>query len=124
MDQDRIQTVLVVEDELLLRMLTTFLLRESGFNVLEAGNGDEALELLANGEHVDVILTDIRMPVMDGIELSSRLGFSHPGVPILFLTGEEGLDGDALGGARCLKKPLNPQKLVATIKEAIAPNRS
>ncbi len=68
------------------------------------------------------ILTDIRMPVMDGIELSSRLDSSHPGVPILFFSGETDLDGAALGGACCLKKPLTPQELIAAINEAISAN--
>ena len=116
------RTLLVVEDEPLVRMLTTFLLRESGFDVLEAGNGSEALEVLASEHRVDLVLTDIRMPLTDGMELSSRLRSSHPGLPILFFSGETGLDGEALGGARCLKKPLTPQELIAAINEAITAN--
>jgi CheY-like chemotaxis protein len=116
------RTLLVVEDEPLVRMLTTFLLRESGFDVLEAGNGGEALEVLANGHHVDLILTDVRMPVTDGMELSLRVRSSHPGLPILFFSGESGLDGETLGGARCLKKPLPPQELLAAINEVIDSN--
>ncbi len=116
------RTLLVVEDEPLVRMLTTFLLRESGFDVLEAGNGGEALEVLANGQQVDLVLTDVRMPVMDGRELSLRLGSSHPGLPILFLSGETDPDGEALRGARCLKKPLTPQELVAAINEVMDSN--
>jgi CheY-like chemotaxis protein len=104
-------------------MLTTFVLRESGFDVLEAGNGSEALEVLANEHHVDLVLSDVRMPVMDGMELSSRLRSSHPGLPILFFSGEAGLYGEALGGARCLKKPLTPQELIAAVNEAITANR-
>jgi CheY-like chemotaxis protein len=117
------RTLLVVEDEPLVRMLTTFVLRESGFDVLEAGNGSEALEVLANEHHVDLVLSDVRMPVMDGMELSSRLRSSHPGLPILFFSGEAGLYGEALGGARCLKKPLTPQELIAAVNEAITANR-
>ena len=117
------RTLLVVEDEPLVRMLTTFLLRESGFDVLEAGNGSEALEVLANEPRVDLVLTDVRMPVMDGMELSSRLRSSHPGLPILFLSGETGLDGEALGGTGCLKKPLTPPELIAAVNEAITANR-
>jgi CheY-like chemotaxis protein len=103
-------------------MLTTFLLRESGFDVLEAGNGSEALEVLANEHRVNLVLTDVRMPVMDGRELSLRLGSSYPGLPILFLSGETDPDGEALRGARCLKKPLTPQELVAAINEVIGSN--
>ncbi len=122
MSDSRKRTLLVVEDEPLVRMLTTFLLRESGFDVLEAGNGSEALEVLANGHRVDLVLTDVRMPVMDGMELYSRLRSSHPGLPILFFSGETGLDGEALGRARCLKKPLTPQELIAAVNEAITAN--
>ena len=60
---------------------------------------------------------------MDGMELSSCLRSSHPGVPILFVGGEAGLDGEALGGARRLKKPLTPHELIAVINEAITANR-
>lgn len=116
------RTLLVVQDEPLVRMLTTFLLRESGFDVLEAGNGSEALEVLANEHRVNLVLTDVRMPVMDGRELSLRLGSSYPGLPILFLSGETDPDGEALRGARCLKKPLTPQELVAAINEVIGSN--
>ena len=113
------RTLLVVEDEPVVRMSTTFVLRESGFDVLEAGNGGEALEVLANGQQVDLVLTDVRMPVMDGRELSLRLGSSHPGLPILFLSGETDPDGEALRGARSLKNPLTPQELVAAVNEVI-----
>jgi hypothetical protein len=61
-------------------------------------------------------------PALDGRELSLRLGSFHSGLPILFLSGETDSEGEALRGARCLKKPLTPQELVAAIKEVIDSN--
>ncbi len=78
--------------------------------------------MLASEHRVDLILTDIRMPVMDGIELSSRLDSSHPELPILFFSGETDLDGEALGGVRCLRKPLTPQELFSAVNETINAN--
>ena len=72
-----------------------------------------------NEHHVDLVLSDVRMPVMDGRELSLRLGSSYPGLPILFLSGETDPDREALRGARCLKKTLTPQELVAAVNEVI-----
>ena len=59
-------TILVVDDEPLARLTTADMLRLGGFNVLEAGNGAQALELLADGYHVAAVVTDVRMPVLDG----------------------------------------------------------
>ena len=112
-------TVLVVEDEPLIRMLTAYLLREGGFEVLEAGTGAEALDLLANGHRVGLILTDIRMPGVDGITLSQRVRSSHPKIPIVFVTGEAALDKEQLAGRPCLSKPLTPDELMAAVNEAI-----
>jgi CheY-like chemotaxis protein len=114
-----IKTVLVVEDEPLVRMLTSTLLRDQGFSVLEAINGGEALQLLKNGRAVDLVLTDIRMPVMDGLELSQHVRASFPALPVVFVTGEAGSLSAQLHGERWLSKPLVAEDLVASINAAI-----
>lgn len=71
--------VLVVEDEFLLRMFVADELRAQGFTVLEAGNAQEALDLLERGARVALLLTDIRMPgAFDGAELVRRVRARHP----------------------------------------------
>ena len=74
--------------------------------------------MLANGHRVGLILTEIRMPGMDGIDLFQRVRTSHPNMPIVFVTGEAGLDGKEVGVIRCLKKPLTPRELIDAVNEA------
>src|SRR6478672_11837213 len=78
------RTVLVVEDEAALRQSIGRLLQKEGYQVLEAPNGATALEILddAAGKAISLVLTDLRMPVMDGRQLASALARRHPSLPI------------------------------------------
>ena len=82
-------TVLVVEDEDGLRSVIRRLLQDEGYTVLEAPNGARALQLLAHGADRDValVLTDLRMPVMDGRQLAAAMARLHPSLPIVFMSG-------------------------------------
>lgn len=82
-------TVLVVEDEDALRAAIRRLLQEQGYNVLEAQNGATALQLLEGtaAKNVALVLTDLRMPVMDGRQLAAALARRHPSLPIVFMSG-------------------------------------
>ena len=83
------RTVLVVEDEDAVRIGIRRLLQDEGYTVLEASNGAKALQLLDEMEAgaVDLVLTDLRMPVMDGRELAAALARRHPSLPIVFMSG-------------------------------------
>lgn len=81
-------TVLVVEDEVLVRLAVCDYLRDCGYRVLEAGNADEAIGILGAGFHVDVVFTDIKMPgSLDGFDLARRVRRSRPGVGIILVSG-------------------------------------
>lgn len=82
-------TVLVVEDEDPLRSAIGRLLQNEGYTVLEAQNGARALELLTGTEAagVKLVLTDLRMPVMDGRQLAAALSRVRPSLPIIFMSG-------------------------------------
>jgi CheY-like chemotaxis protein len=81
--------VLVVEDEDALRAAIRRLLQHEGYNVLEAQNGAAALQLLDGpaAESVGLVLTDLRMPVMDGRQLAAALARRRPSLPIVFMSG-------------------------------------
>jgi two-component system, cell cycle sensor histidine kinase and response regulator CckA len=82
------QLVLVVDDELLIRQATRSTLEANGYRVAVASNGAQALEYLAADDSaVDVIVTDIRMPVLDGFELSSRVADLYPLIPVVMMSG-------------------------------------
>ena len=78
--------ILITEDEDSLRSFVARALRMDGHDTVEAADGAEGLEALAGG-NFDLLLSDIRMPVMDGIELTHKAAAAHPGLRILLMTG-------------------------------------
>ena len=82
-------TVLVVEDEEAVRTSIRRLLQREGYNVIEAPDGARALQLLedASSHEVALVLTDLRMPVMDGRQLAAALARRRPSLPIVFMSG-------------------------------------
>jgi len=109
--------VLLVDDEALLREMLTELLVEAGFAVRAAAGADEALAMLAAGEPVDVLLTDLSMPGMDGLALIRAARQCRPGLPAILLTGYAGqIDGTASEpNLMLLRKPVRGGVLVQRI---------
>lgn len=118
--------ILNVDDSKTMRDMVAFTLRGAGFNVLEAEDGMRALSVL-NGQPVDLIITDINMPNMDGITLVQRLRAqpAYRSTPILILTTEGGEDkkaaGRAAGATGWIVKPFQPDKLLQVVNK-ICPN--
>ena len=78
------QTILIVEDEFLIRFMLADSLRDIGYQVLEAANGEEALDVLISGQLVDLMVTDVRMPgSIDGMALMRRSKSLAPGRPVI-----------------------------------------
>lgn len=111
--------VLVVEDEPLLRMSTVEAVQSAGFEVVEAENGEQALDLLAKGEPVSIVLTDVEMPgPVDGFELAECVHEYWPGIRVVFLSGRLGeydrwVDADD----SFLYKPVYPEQITETLRE-------
>jgi two-component system, OmpR family, response regulator len=78
--------ILFVEDEPLARQLFCQVLRDEGYRVIEAGDGAEALELLQT-QHVDLVISDVMMPKMQGTRMVEHLHSFHPGTPVMLITG-------------------------------------
>ncbi len=111
--------VLMAEDEVLAAEVLEEALAEAGFAILSAEDGQAALEL-ADGHGFDVLLTDLRMPRMDGRELIQRLRQRFPGLPVVVMTGyDPGAEEVALhaggGPLRLLAKPLRLADVVAAV---------
>ena len=85
------RTALVVDDEANLRKVLSAMLRRDGFDVLTASDGAEALELLSK-QSVDVVLSDIRMPNLDGMSLLKRAMVEYPDIPVVILTAHGSVD--------------------------------
>ena len=118
----QILTILVIEDEDSLLQLYRIVLEKEGFKVLTVHNGQEAWDLIEN-EHVDLVITDILMPVMDGYEFTKLLRHSNPGMPVLMITAKDDFPsknkGFSLGTDDYMTKPFSPSELVARVKAHI-----
>lgn len=121
------ETILVVDDEAAIRSLTQRLLQMSGYKVLLASSGAEAVALLAERqESVDLVITDIMMPGMDGSALIQSLRENRPGVKIIACSGLDfsglNLPEEIKDSLAFLAKPFNAQDLLAAVKKAIRPD--
>jgi len=115
-------TILIAEDEVVLRESLAELLTSEGYRVLEASNGKEAWEL-ASSEPVDVVLSDVRMPEMDGMALLEALQEMAPELPVVMLTAY-GTVGDAVsamqaGASDYLLKPVQFEEVLMRIERAL-----
>jgi len=120
------ETILVVEDEPVLRDMAHLILQDCGYHVLEAGSGTEALQVWErNPDGIDLMLTDVVMPGgMSGRELAVRLLASHPRLKIIFTSGynveETNTDFFRRGGAVFLQKPYTRTDLAKAVRECLA----
>jgi CheY-like chemotaxis protein len=117
-------TVLVAEDEDLLRRLVLRLLNEQGYRTLEARDGGEALHLAHLSPHLALVVTDVVMPGMDGWELGRRLASDCPAVPVLYMSAYPSADIFHRGGAPSpavpfLQKPFAPDAFLEIVRELL-----
>lgn len=115
-------TILAVDDSTSMRQMVAFTLKGAGFDVVEAADGKEALGA-AQKTKFDLVLSDVNMPVMDGITLVKELRAlpSYKFTPILMLTtesaGSKKSEGKQAGATGWIVKPFNPDQLLSTIKK-------
>ncbi|MDB5684143.1 MAG: domain S-box protein [Sphingomonas bacterium] len=105
---------LLVDDETLVRMSTADMLIDLGYEVVEAGSGDEALRLFEHGATIDLLVTDHLMPGMSGVELARLAQALKPGLPVLVVSGYAELDGVAADLPR-LTKPFRNAELADSL---------
>jgi two-component system cell cycle sensor histidine kinase/response regulator CckA len=117
------QRVLLVDDELPVRTFIAKVLRREGFEILEAGDGQDALGVLQQmSGDVDVLVTDVNMPRMTGIELVEKVKTEFPGVPVVYISGEHLEDRLHNPSRRVvfLRKPFRPQAMLDAIRAVTA----
>jgi DNA-binding response OmpR family regulator len=123
-DPDSAPTILVADDEEDLRELVAYRLSRSGYNVIGAEDGQEALELAAE-RTPDLMVLDVMMPKLDGYELTRRVRAEAAlrSIPVILLTArsqESDIDrGFEVGADDYLKKPFNPDELVARVRAVL-----
>jgi two-component system chemotaxis response regulator CheY len=118
------KVIMTVDDSTSIRQMVSYTLSEAGYTVLEAVDGQDALAKLGSAS-VDMIITDLNMPRVDGVELirQIRAQAKHKGVPILMLTTEsqdtKKQEGKAAGATGWIVKPFNAAQLVDVVKKLV-----
>jgi len=116
-EEAALPTVLVVEDEFLVRQTIIDYLGECGYCVLEAADGDEAREILDSGAPIDLVFSDVRMPgQMDGLALAQWIRQHRPGMPVILTSGYARTVPAAALCDRFLDKPYGPTELLQHIR--------
>ena len=110
----RALTILLVDDEEIVRVATAEMIRDLGHEVIEADGGATALGKLAAGLQVDAVVTDYKMPRLDGAVLARRIAEIRPQVPVLIITGYTGTTEDILKLPR-LSKPFSQAQIAAAL---------
>src|ERR1700738_4770623 len=121
-DASRASTnVLVVEDEMLLRMCAVDIVEDAGFIAVEAANADEALSILESRSDISLLFSDIQMPgSMDGLKLAYAVHERWPSIKIILVSGKVRLsDTDKPTNSRFFGKPLDVKQMVAELREMV-----
>lgn len=120
------RTILVVDDEPHIRGLLKSILERESYRVLEARDGEQALGICgAEGSAIDLLLTDIVMPNMDGIQLAERVSSAHPHMRVIYMSGKcemETVERNIVEkGFGFVRKPFSTDALVIQIRQFLAP---
>ncbi len=122
-----IAKVLLVDDEVPFVEAMSRRLKKRDVDILAAFSGPEALDILENDQSVELVILDVKMPVMDGIETLAEIRKRYPLVEVIMLTGhatvETGIEGMKLGAFDYLMKPCDMEVLIKKLKEAVAKKR-
>ncbi|HEX3865521.1 MAG TPA: response regulator [Gemmatimonadaceae bacterium] len=115
--------VLVVDDEETTRLTIARLLEAGGYTVVTASSGDEAMSRLAiDGESIDIVLSDVTMPGMTGIDLSYQIRAQYPDMPVAIVSGDVSeLERSIIGRSDVpfIKKPFHAESLYSAVREAM-----
>jgi CheY-like chemotaxis protein len=112
--------ILLIDDDSAVREVTSSMLKELGYTVLEVGSGGAALDLLDRQAGVDLVLLDVAMPGMSGVEVARQVQLKYPSLPTLFVTGyaDKAVLGD-VGDERIIKKPFVGGELTEKVNAAL-----
>ena len=112
--------ILLIDDDSAVREVTSSMLRELGYVVMEVGSGGAALDLLSREASVDLVILDFAMPGMNGVDVARELSSKYPTLPVVFVTGyaDDSLL-EAIGDARIIKKPFVGDELVTKVQAAL-----
>ncbi|MFO7477761.1 MAG: response regulator [Methyloceanibacter sp.] len=112
-------TILVVEDEFLIRAMLSEKLQDAGFKVLEASTGEEAVTILEQVDSIELVLTDVRMPgSIDGFALAKWIAVHRSAMPVIVVSGHAN-EADIIPGQAFFRKPYDVEKLAGYIHQKL-----
>jgi PAS domain S-box-containing protein len=114
------RTLLLVDDEPLVRMGTAHMLQDIGYHVIEAASARQAIQLLKGDQHIDALITDYAMPDMSGAELAAQASVLRPGLKMLLVTGYASFDPHTQVDMLRLEKPFGQSELAAIVSDLLA----
>ncbi len=116
------QRILVIDDEAIVRVSCDRVLGPEGYDVELTSRGDEALRRL-DAERFDLVLTDLKMPDMDGLEVLKKIKEKWPHIPVIIITGygtiSTAVQAIKLGAYEYIEKPFNPEDILSVVKRSL-----
>jgi two-component sensor histidine kinase/ActR/RegA family two-component response regulator len=121
MKSDQSPTVLVVEDEMVLRMRAVDIVEDAGFNAVEAVNADEALSILESRSDISLLFSDIQMPgTMDGLKLAQAVHHRWPSIKIILVSGQvKPTNDDKPADSRFFGKPIDVKEMISELQDMV-----
>lgn len=128
-ENETVPVVLVVDDDDAVRRITCEILRRHGYSVLQAAGGTEALSVSwGHDGALDLLLTDIVLPGMNGVQLASRIADQRPGISVVFMSGRPEVDAVRFGvlapSYPFIPKPFEASELLEIVASAVSPAES
>ncbi len=124
--QDKACTILIVDDDLNVLQVLEARLQSSGFTIFKAENGQTALKILKENSNIDLMICDMKMPGMSGMEVMTKARELHPGIPIIFLTAygsiPDAVNAVKAGAVDYLAKPFDGRELVYKLRKVLEDN--
>jgi DNA-binding NtrC family response regulator len=113
--------ILLAEDEFIIRWVLTEALRDAGFDVLEAADGEAALQLVEDPDPIAVVVTDFHMPGANGVAVAHGARQRHPDIPVVLITGRPDLvsDYEIEPPFVCLPKPFSMDQIVFVVTQVV-----
>jgi CheY-like chemotaxis protein len=115
------ETILIVEDEVLIRLDVSDYLRQCGYRVVEAGNASEAIAILQSGQRIDLVFSDVQLPgSTDGFALSRWVRAHQPEIEVILTCRSAQIAGRLCEDGPLERKPYDPQQLLKRIRASLA----
>ena len=114
--------ILIVEDEAPIRLLMWHILNQAGYTIFLATDGVDGLRKLSEAGHIDLLITDLSMPGITGLQLAQHASEIVPDLKVIYASGSQDCFPETRADIKCLKKPFTVEELLQTVRAALDPD--